>query len=133
MLPVWSQIKVFDVEPRVSKLHNGTARNDIGNVSLGIARFLQRMYFQGSLSSLVRLVVYLKSFFSSYLERMHHGACEAIGVFATGEIEAVDMPRVAPLVERGGSLVVLESADDAAVYYHLERREQQIREMLNKF
>lgn len=50
---------------------------------------------------------------------MHHGSREAIGILATREVEPVDVPRVPPLMEGGGGLVVLQAAHYAAVDHHL--------------
>lgn len=61
-----------------------------------------------------------------HLERVHHGAREAVGVLAAREVESVHVAGVPPLVERGRRLVVLEAADDAAVYYYLEFEEIEV-------
>lgn len=55
----------------------------------------------------------------TYLQGMHHGSRKAVGIFSTGEVEAVYMPRIPPLVEGGGRLVVLQATDYSTVYHHL--------------
>lgn len=53
------------------------------------------------------------------LQGMHHGSREAVGIFSTGEIEAVYVPRIPPLVEGGSRLVVLQTTYYSTVYHHL--------------
>lgn len=53
--------------------------------------------------------------YGTHLERVKHGAGEEVRVLLGAEVQAVDLLVVAPLVERGGRLVVLEALQDGAV------------------
>lgn len=46
---------------------------------------------------------------------MHHGSGKCLGVLLAGKVEAVDGLGVAPLVERGRRLVVLETLQNRTV------------------
>lgn len=50
---------------------------------------------------------------------MHHGPGKVLRIVLAREVEAVDELGVAPLVEGGGGLVVLEALQDGAVDDHL--------------
>lgn len=54
-----------------------------------------------------------------YLQRARDGAGERIGVFSATEVETVNLAIVAPLVESGRRLAVLETFQDCAVDDHL--------------
>ena len=54
-----------------------------------------------------------------HLQRLEHGGCEHVRVVLAGEVEAVDLLVVPPLVEGGRGLVVLQPLQDGAVDHHL--------------
>lgn len=64
----------------------------------------------------------LTSFLSvQNIEGKQHGIREGGGFLLAGEVEAIDLPCVAPLVEGGRGLVVLQAFDDGVVNDHLEK------------
>lgn len=48
MLSIWPHIKVLNIGPWASKIHNGTAQNEVGNVVWIF--LLEKMHLDGSLS-----------------------------------------------------------------------------------
>ena len=52
-----------------------------------------------------------------------HGLGEGVRIVLAGEVEAVHLPVVAPLVEGGGCLVVLERLLDCTVDHHLQQNQ----------
>lgn len=55
-----------------------------------------------------------------HLKCLEHGLCEGICIIFTGEVEAVHLPVVSPLMEGEGGLVVLESLQNSTVYDNLK-------------
>ena len=54
-----------------------------------------------------------------HLQRLEHGGCEHVRVVLAGEVEAVHLLVVPPLVEGGRGLVVFQTLEYGAVYHHL--------------
>lgn len=52
---------------------------------------------------------------AQHLQRVHHRACEVFRILLTREVQTVNIFGVAPLVERGGRLIVLQPLQDGAV------------------
>ena len=60
----------------------------------------------------------------SYLQSSEHGCREDFSVVFAGEVEAVDLLVVPPLVEGRSGLVVLQPLQNGTVDDHLESKEK---------
>lgn len=65
---------------------------------------------------------------AEHVEREQHGVGEGGGLLFAGEVEAIDLASVTPLVEGGGGLVVLQTLHNGVVYHHLRQRKTTVRE-----
>lgn len=55
---------------------------------------------------------------AQHLQRVHHGTCKVFRILLTREVQTVHVFRVAPLMECGGGLIVLEALENRAIYDH---------------